>query len=492
MKNIIILFIIVILLPGCDKDFLERYPTDQPVSEVFWKNKNDAYMALIGVYSRLYLEPNATRFRLEMLTDNAYSFPQLEQEFKQIIRGILQPTTGGPVTSWYANSYTSIASCNFFLGNIDRIVDIDVNLKKQYTAEVRVLRAWFYFLLQQCYGGVIIYEKTPTVEDSKIKQSTSEDVIKFILDDLNAAIPDLPNEKYKGRIVKNTAHALKAKVLLHTNKWAEAAAEANIVINSGICSLYPNYRDLFLLTGQANDPSELLFTTVYSSPNRFHRGGNDHLVYATTKPRRELLNAYLCIDGLPTNQSPMYNPNDPYVNRDPRCLQTINVTGKRIIDGVTWVYTSDTGIHWNKFVEDNISYHNYAADLDYYDIVHLRYADVLLMYAEAQNEAVGPDQSVYNAINEVRKRSDMPDVTSDLSKENMRETIRLERRIELAGEGHRWFDLKRWGIANEVLMTVDEPGSGNVLQMPPHQYLWPFPITETDLNPNLVQNPGYN
>lgn len=493
-KYNIILFSIffVLLYSGCDENFLERHPSDRVVSEAFWKNEQDANMALMGVYTRLYSDPFDTRFRLEVLTDNARSFPQLETEYNEISEGNVFPTLGGPISSWYSNGYRGIASCNFFLENINKVEEIDTELKDQYIAEVRFLRAWFYFQLQQTYGGVIIYETIPTIEGSKIKQSTKEEVLSFILQDIDAAIPNLPNTKYTGRIVRNTAYSFKAKVLLHTNKWAEAATEAGKVISSGLSSLYPNYRNLFLSEAQKTNPDEILFSTVYALPNLWHRGGNDHLVYNTTKPRKELLNAYLSIDGLPIDESPLFNPDNPYLNRDPRLLQTINVTNTRIINGVTWTYITDTGINWNKFIEDKYSYYNRNTEIDDYDIIHLRYADVLLMYAEAQNEVAGPDQSVYNAINQVRNRAGMPFVEEGLSKDEMRETIRLERRIELAGEGHRWFDIKRWGNANELLSIVDEPSKGiGALKMLPHQYIWPFPQTEIDLNPNLVQNPGY-
>lgn len=495
LKLKIVCIFFALLFFGCE-DYLERHPTYQATSETFWKSEADAVAALMGVYSRLYLEPFGTRFRLEVLSDNSSNFPVLELQFNQITRGEVTPVTGGPVTDWYRNMYTGIASCNFFLDNIDKVEKIDVALKNQYIAEVKFLRAWFYFLLQQTYGGVIIYQTTPTVEGAKIKQSTSEEVVNFILKDIDDAIPNLPNSKYSGRIVKNTAYAFKSKVLLHTGKWNEAAEEANKVIASGLSSLYPSYRDLFLSGAQKSNPDEILFSTVYAHPNRWHRGGNDHLDYNPSTPRKELFNAYLCIDGLPINESPIFNPENPSLNRDPRCLQTINTTGIRVINGVEHKYTiynTNSGIFWNKFVEDFMSYKQRNADLDDYDIIHLRYADVLLMYAEAQNEAVGPDQSVYTAINTVRVRSNMPPVLQGLSKNEMRETIRLERRIELAGEGHRWFDLKRWGIANEVLTNVNEPGSGTgTLKMLPHQYIWPFPQTDIDLNPNLEQNPGYN
>ena len=481
---------------GCNKDFLEKNPTDQATSETFWKTEQDATAALMGVYSQLYLEPFATRFRLEDLTDNARHFTQLETEYNQISLGILSPTTGGPVSQWYNSMYKGIGSCNFFLDNIDRIDKIDATLKNQEIAEIKFLRAWFYFFLQQTYGGVIIYKTTPTIEGSKIKKSTSEEVINFILEDIDDAIPNLPDSKYSGRVVKNTAYAFKAQVYLFTGKWKEAAEAANKVIASGICSLYPDYRTLFLKStgAQKSNPDEILFSTVYALPNRSHTGGNDHIVYGTTSPRKELLEAYLCSDGLPTSESPLFNASDPYSNRDPRLLQTINPTFKRTVNGVVYTYPSrETGLTWNKFVEDNMSYFQRLTDLDDYDIIHLRYADVLLMYAEAQNEAIGPDASVYTAINKVRARSNMPPVAEGLSVGEMRETIRLERRVELAGEGYRWFDIKRWRIADSVLRNVNEPGVGTgTLKMLPNQYIWPFSQSEVDLNPNLEQNPGYN
>ncbi len=487
----IISIFFAILLLGCN-DFLEKHPTDQPTSESFWRDGQDAYMALMGVYSRLYQEPYGTRFRLDVLTDNARSFPDLETEYNQITQGTIYPSMEGPVSEWYSNMYKGVTSCNFFLENIGGVEDMDTDLRNQYIAEVRFLRAWFYFLLQQTYGGVIVYETIPTVEGAKIKQSSSGEVIDFILQDIESAIPDLPNSKYSGRIVRNTAYAFKAKVLLFTEQWTEAAVAANIVISSGLCSLYPDYRGLFLTEAQGMDPDEILFSTVYALPDIYHRGGNDHLVYHTTKPRAELADAYLCSDGLPTTESPLYDEDSPYENRDPRFLQTINPTGTRVVNGTTWTYTSTTGLHWNKFVEDDMSYYDRNVELDDYDIIHLRYADVLLMYAEAQNEASGPDQSVYDAINDVRARAGMPALGSGLSADKMREIIRLERRIELAGEGHRWFDIKRWGTANDLLSKVDEPGGGvGTLKMEPYQYIWPFPQSEIDINPNLEQNPGY-
>jgi hypothetical protein len=490
--NLIIIVFIISLLGSCESNFLERHPTYQPTSETFWNSENDARMALIGVYSRLYADPfGAQRRRLETLTDNARSSSILELYLYEIVRGIVYPSQGGVVTNWYSGMYVGIGSCNFFLDNIDKVDDFD--LKKQYIAEVKFFRAWFYFQLQQTYGGVIIYRTSPTsIEDAKIAKSSSEEVIDFILEDLDAAIPDLPNSKYTGRVVKNTAIAFKSKVLLFTEQWTEAANAAKDVINSGLCNLYPNYRELFLNSGQITNPSEILLSTCYSFPDRFHYAAYDILIEGYSYPRMELADAYLCTDGLPTNESSLFNPDEPYLNRDPRLKQTIITVPYRVAKGDTIpISSTEKGeISWNKTVSDELPYSVRPNSQEDFDIVLLRYADVLLMYAEAQNESAGPDQTVYEAVNEVRRRSGMPPVNEGLTVDEMRETIRLERRIELAGEGHRWYDIKRWKIAHEVLPLVET--DGDKLKMEAHQYIWPFPQTEIDNNPNLIQNPGYN
>jgi len=125
------------------------------------------------------------------------------------------------------------------------------------------------------------------------------------------------------------------------------------------------------------------------------------------------------------------------------------------------------------------------------DIIIIRYADVLLMYAEAKNEASGPDASVYAAINAVRDRVNMPPVPNGLTKDQMRERIRHERRVELALEGSRYVDIKRWRIAEDIIPQIVDPGGAKRKFDPGKHYLLPFPQNEMDTNPNLEQNPGY-
>ncbi|MEN6455010.1 MAG: RagB/SusD family nutrient uptake outer membrane protein, partial [Prolixibacteraceae bacterium] len=180
-----------------------------------------------------------------------------------------------------------------------------------------------------------------------------------------------------------------------------------------------------------------------------------------------------------------------YLNRDPRLKQTVQVE-PWVVDGqVIQQEESVTGYLIQKGIDKEIGQIGYATRSDN-DFIHLRYADVLLMYAEARNEASGPDESVHNAVNAIRARSGMPAVAQDLSKEAMRERIRHERRIELAFEGHRYFDIKRWKIAPQVMAAVDEPGKGvGALNFESHHYVWPFPQSEMDINPELDQKTGY-
>ena len=494
MKNKIILYGLSILwiFTSCSDNFLDKNPLDQVSNQTFWKSESDAYIALVGVYSRLQAPLfSTTRYNFDCLTDNGYNIQNSDQVMN-ISHGDLLPATGGAVNSVYIDAYKGISSCNIFLQNIADL-DMDQAKKLRWIGEVKFLRAWFYFNLQQFYGDVVIYETPPTVEESRIKQSTSQQVLDLIHRDLDDAIASLPNVPYTGNVTKNSALALKAKVHLHQGEWSQAASLAAQVMASGTTSLYNDYTGLFLTSGQASNPDEILFSTKFLGPDNTHWYQIYVGWYSQPNPRQELVDAYECTDGLPITTSPLYSAADPYTNRDPRLLQTIQV-GPWYIDGqVIQQETTETGYRVQKGIDKTIGPIGYDVLSDM-DIIHLRYADVLLMYAEAQNEAVGPDQSVHDAVNEVRSRVGvgMPDLPANLTKDEMRESIRLERRIELAFEGHRYLDLKRWGTIQDVLSTVNEPGLGvGGLKFKSHHYNWPFPAAEMDRNPELDQKAGY-
>lgn len=501
MKNIILFLLIFSLgfFYSCS-DFLDKNPLDQISSEVFWNNQKDAEMALAGVYNSLYsardynASYNINRITMDALTDNAFEGYD-SWKFRSIGKGIIESTTGGIIAYIYHDSYVGIAQCNFFLANIDR-VKMDETTRNKYKGEVLCLRAFYYFNLSEFFGGVVLYTEPVTIDNISVKQSTKAEVVTQILNDLDQAISFLPDESYNGHFVKGTALGIKAKVLMHNNRWAEAASVANQVIQSGKFSLYNNYPQMFLTGGQENNP-EIMFSVRYKKPDTYAFYGPDIMFgwWNILMVFQNFVDEFECTDGLSINQSPLYDKNNYKKNRDPRLVYTIRSTKDPIVNSVgnTWNegQGSFTGYVPNKYIEpENFFPISYSLQSDQ-DFIHLRYADVLLTYAESKNETSGPDQSVYNAVNQVRQRVNMPSLPTGLSKEQMRDRIRHERRVEFGDEGTRYFDLKRWRIAETVIPGVIDPDGSHRVFNPGKHYLFPFQQYELDGNPLLEQNPGY-
>lgn len=491
---------------SCDS-LLDKQPLDQLASETFWKTESDADLALTACYSML----NNSLMSWDLTTLDAMSDDLYNQHghygITALCRGIIEPTSGGAVNDIWSYSYKGIAKCNFFLDGVDK-VNMDATKKDIYKAEVRFLRAYFYFYLTEFYGGVPIYLKTPTIEESKtIKRSSKQDVLKLIYDDLDFAINTLPDRTYNGHSVKASALALKSRVLLHNDQWAESAKNAKLVIANTNFGLSRQYMDIWNAQKQENNP-EIIFSVKYLNPDFAQPFYGADIVFNwwhSTGPLRYIIDTYECTDGKDISASPLYNPQHPYENRDPR-LKWCNY-----VDMDPWYYGQDvlgdgvkrwrpgfsggdaapaTDFLLKKFQNTSYLPYSYSVKTDY-DAVLIRYAEVLLIYAEAQNESAGPDQSVYDAINSVRNRVGMPPIPAGLNKEQMREKIRKERRIELAYEGKRYMDLKRWKIAHLVIPTVVNPGGTTRAFENPKHYLFPIPQSEIDINKNLEQNPGY-
>jgi hypothetical protein len=254
--------------------------------------------------------------------------------------------------------------------------------------------------------------------------------------------------------------------------------------------------------GAQNNNPEIMFSGRYSIPAAY--GPADYLstYSASFQPLPNLVNDYECTDGLPITSSPLYNASTPYNNRDPRLLATVLTPGVLYKGGITFSAVqagSATGFLNKKGVDSTrATVIQTQSDQDW---VYLRYAEILLTYAEAQNEAVGPDGTVYNAINLIRERVKMPDLPAALTQDSMRTRIRHERRIELAMEGQRYFDLKRWQLDRVILPTIHDPGTtpinGPLRTFPLRDTLWPVPQPELDIaksynNINFKQTPGYN
>lgn len=501
INMILVACMVSALLPSCKKDYLDKNPTDAIAGETFWKNNSDVQLALTGVYRRL----QGGFFGHRKLWLDTYSDNALDRHtfygFGELSQGVVNP--GNVTTTFYDAPYQGISSCNYFLDNVDK-APISDGEKAVYKAEIQFLRALFYFDLVQAYGGVVVYKTAPkTVDEAKIKQSTKDEVLAFIHEDLDFAIANLSEAAYEGHAVKASAQALKTRVLLFQQNWAEAADLANQVITAGTFSIYQGgYENLFLTATQQGNP-EILFSTKYLAPNN-PQGNEGVLVevgwYGSIAPYQNLLDEYEMANGkMITEAGSGYDAANPYNDRDPRLKITIKVPDDPFInpDGSVFQHSDPllTGFVQKKYLDLKLlPFDRSKTPLTDVNIIHIRYADVLLMYAEAKNEVSGPDATIYAALNAIRTRAgvDMPPVDEAAynTKELLRDFIRHERRVELALEGHRYYDLKRWALMQAKLAPLKNPG-GTQLAFGEKNNVLPFPQGELDRNPELDQNEGY-
>ena len=499
----LIIVIIIGMLTSCKKDFLDKNPTAAVAGEEFWKSDADAQMGLAGVYRRLQNGFYGHRkLWLDTYSDNALDRHTFYGFNSNLTLGVVNPTN--IPGAFYNTPYEGIGGCNFFLDNIDKAPSSEA-AKTVYKAEVRFIRAMIYFDLVQAYGGVILYKKAPvSVDDAKIAKSTKEEVLAFVHEELDFAIANLPDAAYSGHAVKGSAQALKARVYLFQQNWPLAASTANAVMTGGKFQIYQGgYANLFLTTTQQNNP-EIIFSTKYLAPNN-PQGDEGVLVevgwYGSIAPYQNLVDDYEMSNGkMITEAGSGYDAANPYVNRDPRLKFTIKVPTEKYINPDGSVFNESdpllTTYSQKKYIDlSKLPFDRSKTPLTDQNIIHIRYADVLLVYAEAKNEVSGPDASIYSALNEIRQRAsvNLPPVNEAVynTKDKLREFILHERRIELALEGHRYYDLKRRNLMGIKLAPLKNPGGAQLVFGEKNNVL-PFSQTELDRNKQLKQNEGYN
>ncbi|SDG58934.1 Starch-binding associating with outer membrane [Dyadobacter soli] len=488
-----------LLLTGCS-DYLELNPTDRFTEATFWKTEEHANAGLTATYSSLMnVYGSNIPASLDAVTSNFYTYDN-QLGAGNIARGIHDAANTAIINTRWGNAYQGIGRANSVISRVPGIT-MDEGRKKQVVAEAQFLRAFFYFSLWSVYGGVPLITDPPAREQGELPRNNAADIERQMLADLDAAIPVLPatiSAANKGRAGKATALALKARIQLYLNNWAAAAETSKALIDLKSNALFPDYRALFMPENEGN--TEILMDVQYKQPEFTHSNDIQFDQFNSFAPTQNLIDQYEAIDGKPITESALYDAAKPYENRDPRLKSTVITIGS-LFKGKPVVATTypQTGYGLKKGTTyrdgeappagkvDNIS------DLN---VVLIRYAEVLLTYAEAQNEVAGPDASVYAAVNEVRKRAGMPALPAGLSQAAMRERLRHERRIEFVGEGLYYFDLKRWKTAEAELNTDVTNYLGKVVDKrsfnPQRDYLWPVPTTALQTNPNLNQNPNYN
>ncbi|MFI5160099.1 MAG: RagB/SusD family nutrient uptake outer membrane protein [Sphingobacteriales bacterium] len=542
LKNIAILLAAAAISSGCRK--LDIAPNDQYSSLNFWTTSANVYNALNNNYSLMY--NSNLYFNLEGTSDNAYSANN--SDLLLIGSGTANSQTSEFQNDW-ANYYSAIKSCNEFLAFVDQNKTLDAATLTRLKAETRFIRAFEDFNLAKWYGDVPLINNNITEDQAKVVTKTPQaQVYQFVASEMDAIAASLPSKDQlpaaeNGRITKGAALALKARVLLYQGKWADVVTTCDqLIINqsvNGTYSLAPNYEALFNdpQTNKSNPETILSLQYVPATTRTWTNfwdfaprsiGGR----VSALAPTQELVNDYIMLNGDSISQAGSgYSEANPYVNRDPRLTATVvydkyawngegNVNGpsktiyiKPGTDPVqpgpdeyskTSESSSPTGYYWRKYFDPS-SLANFQSGNN----LHLfRYAEILLDYAEAQNALGQMNATVWSqTIGALRARAGFtdPNALNYPGNTDMTVIIRRERRVELAMEGLRTDDIRRWKLGNIVLngyahgaQFSGDPSTDNGYIRaqkrqfnPQRDYLWPIPLNETLLDKNLTQNPGY-
>lgn len=576
MKNLqkyLWLVIATLSITACDDDYLERFPLDTLTNETYWGSDNDLKNYAAGLYGVFGSGQN--------LWDDDLSDNLAPETFNRTAAGLHQASTG----TW---SYSFLRSCNFFLENYDRSSNVTQAAKNQYKGEILLMRAYWTAGRVRAYGDIPFSTKVLTQRDEDVlfgPRMPRKEVMAQVLADLKEAVELIPADASEsGRLTKNAALGFMARICLFegtyrkyhglgdANEFLQAAADAaKAVMDSGKQALYStgnpstDYRDMFIQL-DLNGNSEAIFYAAYIPEIR----GHDFIRYipesTANGATKDLVEDYLAIDGKPVGLSDLFEDgyDDDYEkifeNRDPRLAQTIVPKSENFFDTAFATGTTEprlkglafgnssattTGYHVHKYYSEaeTFKYANAETDLPI-----LRFAEVLLVYAEAKAELGQADQTVIDeSINLIRTRVGMPPmVIADLVRDPdsdmvtsagygvdvpvLIEEIRRERRIELASEGFRYNDLRRWkagkffekrvlGVkwdavkdftepsgeplyddADDAAVLLDDDGyiwvyksalpGGRIFEDPKH-YLYAIPREEIIMNPNLTQNPGW-
>lgn len=517
MKSKIIIYILavgVIFLSSCSESLLDLNPSSKYTEDIFWKSETQADAGLAACYQTLRATGIygggswTTPLWEETATPNAMDYNS-SSGFFHIGNGTHDASNAGIINNRWKHCYEGIGRCNTLL---EKVIDIPMKEDKrtQMIAEAKFLRALYYSLLINYYGDVPLILEAPKLEHKEIPRTAKATVFTQIIKDLDDAGSVLPvNASIAGKPTKGAALSLKTREYIYHGKIAEAAATAKEVMDMHKYSLFPDYRALFMPENENNQ--EVIFDVQYLYPNYCHSFDLINRQYNTNAPLRDLVDAYLMNDGSKITESTLYDPAKYWENRDPRFRMTLVWPGSKYMGKtVTNTQFAQSGYTIKKYGlydEDNeynaVILNSSESDINY---IVIRYADILLMYAEAKMELNEIDQSVYDAVNQVRTRVGMPEIQSvdptlptyvamgDQAK--MREVIRLERRIEFAGEGFYYMDILRWRIAHIVnngpIYTYNYTQKLVRKFNENRDYLWPVPSYETQENPALLpNNPGW-
>ena len=543
MKQYSITFLLASALTlGSCSDFLDRDPLSQASENTFWQTEADAQTGVNALYPLL---PDSRDFWRDCQSDNSLMTNAWgEGGLGYICQGSHNAATGYLSEEW---RYGDIRRILYYL---DRLKDMDIDeaKKKRFEGEARFILALRYYRMTRHFGDIpLIKEKPIDLDEAALPRSPKQEVLDYALANVNKAIDYLP-ETYTndniGRITRGAALTLKADMYLDmasyakfhkgqdaTELWKEAALAAKQVIDLNLYGLEDDFAYIFKAEANNNN-KEVILAFQYKEDEKTHMlpilaspagTGITGQGWASFCPTRQLVDSYETTEGKTIYESDLYDKNNPWENRDARLKKTFFLPGYECLrpNGSYEpymphpAYNKDerinhegggiTGYMYLKYNDQELE----KPSASWTNFSLYRYAEVLLIYAEALNEYDPNNTQIAWAVNQVRKRAELPGVDNLIgNQEAMREKIREERRHEFVAEHKRYFDILRWKIAEKVL---NEPGYGiNKDENAPigdytveqflgqnrtfdasKHYLWPIPQSARDKNPNLGQNPNW-
>lgn len=563
-KHLYILVAAVLVISSCHT--LDLNPLSEPSTGNFYSNATELTIAVNDLYRIDFIGND-----LEDYSDNYWN---RATGGNAVTYGTMASDDGTVLTYW-TNCYKAIAGANTILANLDRAKATTApNVLTSIEAQARFARAYQYSRLITHFGDVPFLSSTISLDSAYQYTRMSEDsILQFVFSELDYAAENLPatySASEDQRWTKGAALAIKARTALYMGQWAIAAEAAHGVMDlaaQGVYALYPSFRDLFLSPGETS--KEIIMSVIQSQAQGVYNTGDaadprnftprNTGGYGAYIPTWSLMDAFECTDGQTIDKSKLYDPHHPFANRDPRLSETIVPFGTpwlgydyqphpdsvKVMDYSTGqlvknndtrsvaIYASYTGLLWKKGIDQ--SWADNRVDED--DILIVRYAEMLLTYAEAKIELNQIDPSVLDAINQVRARAYGVDVSATTlypaitttDQQQLRSIVRRERRVEFANEGLRYMDLMRWRIIGKALTRpavglvdpanqdrskwpfpgvppIDADGipdfsaeisAGEVKVLAlrsfdtTRQYLWPIPAVELRVNPKITQNPNY-
>ena len=429
MKRVLVYMLAGMALVGTScSDFLDTIPNDALSPSTTWQTEADAEKFLIGCYDGWADETGILYW--DCASDFGFNF-HIHEGFRNVGNGGM--TASNQVTDYY--KFGMIRRCNDFLTNIQNIEFADAKKKDNMIGQVKMIRAYTYFNMNWLYGGVPIIDSYETAEEAQVPRNTEEDVKKYIYDELDAAIPllnDIPAAS--GYIAKGTALALKMRSALYYNDFQRAKEAAKAIIDLGQYELDPSFENLFMVSGQN---SKEIIAAVQHDENLYANGtiatmyNNADGGWSSMVPTKNLIDAYEMSNGLTKDEAGSgYDETHPFANRDPRMAMTVLCPGMDWIGigGATVINTLDkeldgksnpnhpstannsskTGLTWAKYLNPMAQYGDIWSCKA--QTIIFRYAEVLLTYAEAENELNGPSAEIYGMLDQIRTRAGMPKV----------------------------------------------------------------------------------